>query len=151
MASGALPPSTSAASAAATGTPGSAPPRSPTSYRVVAPYSPNGPASAAASSPQATASTVEATARASVSSSSVTGVGPLSPFSARTHTLPIGISDHLQLFQEGHDALRAVALVHHDLSRATRLGVRDVRDLLPRPGGADQRRVDPEVGHGQVV
>ena len=68
------------------------------------------------SAPQATASTVEATARASVNNSSVTGVGPLSPTSASTHTLPIGISDHLQLLEEGHDVLRAVALVHHDLS-----------------------------------
>src|SRR5271154_3839645 len=128
-ASGALPPSMSAASAAATGTP----------------------ASDAASAPQATASTVEATPRASVSSSSVTGVGPLSPSSASTHTLSIGISDHLQLLEEGHDALRAVALVHHDLSRSARFGIGDVRDLLPGTGGADLRRVDPEVGDRQVV
>src|SRR5258708_19014060 len=123
------------------------PPRSPTSYSVVAPYSPSGPASDAASAPQATASTVDATVRASVSSSSVTGVGPLSPTSASTHTLSIGISDHLQLLEEGHDALRAVALVHHDLSRPACLGVGHVRDLLPAARRADQRRFDPELAH----
>ena len=74
------------------------------------------PAIDAVSGPQATASTVPATERASVKSSRVMGVGPPSPASASTHTLLIAISDHLQLLEEGHDALRAVALVHHDLS-----------------------------------
>src|SRR5271170_413269 len=117
MASGALPPWISAARAEETGTPGRAPPRSPTSYTVVAPYSPRGPAKEAVSVPQATASTVPATARASVRSSSVIGVGPASPASANTHTLSIAISDHLQLLEEGDDALGAVPLVHHDLAR----------------------------------
>ena len=72
--------------------------------------------------------------RASVSSSSVTGVGPPpSAVSASTHTLSIAISDHLQLLEEGHDALRAVAFVHHDLARAAGLGLGDVGDLLAAP------------------
>ena len=49
--------------------------------------------------------------------------GPLSPVSASTQTLSIAISDHLQLLEEGHDALRAVALVHHDLAGRARLGL----------------------------
>ena len=87
MASGPDPPDTSAAMAAATGTPGRAPPRSPTSCTVVAPYSPRAAAIDAVSAPQATASTVPATDRASVSSSKVMGAGPESPASARTQIL----------------------------------------------------------------
>src|SRR6185437_8271172 len=116
---------------------------------VVAPYSPSGPASAATSAPQATASTVDPTVRASVSSSSVTGVGAPSACSASTQILSIAISDHLQLLEEGHDALCAVALVHHDLSGPTRLGRGDVGDLLAGAGRTDGRRVDPEIRHGQ--
>src|ERR1700677_1971250 len=117
MASGALPPSINAASAPETGTPRRAPPRSPTAYTVVAPYSPKGPANEAVSVPQPTAASVRARARASVRSSSVIGVGPASPASANTHILSIAISDHLQLLEEGDDALGAVPLVHHDLAR----------------------------------
>ena len=95
------------------------------------------------SGPKATASTTEATERASVSSSRVIGVGPDSPASASTHTLSTAISDHLQLLEEGDDALGAVPLVHHDLAGGAGLGLGDVGDLLARAGRADLEGSSP--------
>src|ERR1035438_6315436 len=95
MASGAWPAAMAAAMAAATGAPGSALARSPTSWTTETPYSPSTAALLAVSEPQATASTVVASERAAVSSSRVAVVGPASVASATTQILSIAIGASL--------------------------------------------------------
>src|SRR5579871_1278375 len=139
-ASGAPAAPTSRAIAAATGTPGSAPARSPTSWTVLAPWAPRTAALAAASGPQVIASTVPARPRAAVSSSRLVVEIPAVVGSQRTHrvrtVIPSSLSDGLVGLEERDDAPGAVALVLHDLALAARLCGHDVDDLLARAGGA---------------
>src|SRR5579875_102865 len=157
--------------APATGAPGRALPRSPTSYTVTAPYSPRTGAVAAPSAPHVTASTVPPRLRASVSSSSVVLMGAPPADSASTQTLSIDIrvllaswktagapsrrgagnSDQLELLEEGDDALGAVALVGDDLARLALLGGGHVDDLLAGTGEAHLAGIEPEIGHRQLV
>src|ERR1035441_1209666 len=124
MASGPPPASTAVAMAAATGAPGSAPDRSPTSWTTVAPYSPSVPATEAVSSPQATASTVPARDRAWEISSRLAVMGLPSATSASTQILSIAIGScaptrslqDLQLLEELDDSVGAVAFIDHDLT-----------------------------------
>src|SRR4051812_47159956 len=120
MASGALPASTAAAMAAATGTPGRASPMSPMARTLLAPYSPSSAATASASVPAYTASTESAMARALVSSSSVVGVTLPSEASASTQILERvmvqGLLEDLEVVEIGDDLLEAGAVVLDDLS-----------------------------------
>src|SRR5579872_4393973 len=146
MASGAAPPCTAAAMAAATGTPGRAPAMSPTLCTVDAPCWPSAGAIDSVSVPHATASTVPASSRALVSSSRETGRGLPSATSASTQMVDSAMSDHLQLLEERHDLGEGLALVLDDLARGAGLGLLDRGDLLARPALADAAGVDAEVG-----
>src|SRR5579864_3704603 len=120
--------------AAPTGTPGSAPPRSPTSWTREAPWLPRAAAWSAMPAPQATASTVVASSRALVSSSRLTGRGRPSATSATTQmvlsVIPVVSLDQLELGEEVDDPLVPLAVVFQDLARLPGLRRHDRRDLL---------------------
>src|SRR5579884_4349293 len=136
MASGASPPLTRSASAAATGGPARPPPRSERASTRPAPWAPRAAAAEDAPSPQTTASTVAPKPRAAVSSSRPPDDAFPSTTSARTQifsiAMPVGTLslDQLQLGQEGDDPLVGVTLVGDLLSRLALLGRGHVDDLL---------------------
>src|ERR1700686_4768217 len=119
--------------AEATGTPGSGPPRSPTSYSVVAPYSP-ATAARAAFPPQVIAETVAPKVRPCVRSSSDVVVNE--PFDGsvtiQMFDRAITLLENLDRLEKTDDAFGAVALVHVLLAGGARLGGDDVGDFLAR-------------------
>src|SRR3546814_5920158 len=156
--SGPLPSLTALATADATGTPGSEPPRSPVERTLVAPWAQGVPATASASAPAYTASPVSPSDRALARSSRVRGLTVPSVASAYTQIrlramcflLSIGVLDDLEAVEELDDLAEGFAVVLDDLAGFALGCVLDGDDLLAGTSGTDLRGVEAEIGDGDL-